>query len=315
MKITDSANDAGGRVCGREVEIGYAGRMTPDAPPFSLDLPEGEAGTLVFASPHSGADLPADMAAAAGLSEASLRSAEDVGVDRLVASGPGQGAPLIAGRFSRSYVDLNRAPEELDPALIEGCEGGAVSAKTAAGFGVIPRKTGDGVALYDRRLTLAEAEARLARAHGPYHAALGELMAAAHARRGLAVLIDWHSMPSRAVRGGARGSAGPDVVLGDRHGTACAPALTRKLRTLFEAAGWRVGLNQPYAGGYTTQTWGRPDDGFQAIQIELNRALYLDETTLEPGPGYGRCKAVLDGVIAALCAADDDEWRAREPGR
>jgi len=297
------------------VEIGYAGGMTPDAPPFSLDLPEGETGSIVFASPHSGADLPGDMGAAEGLSAASLRSAEDVGVDRLVASGPGRGAPLIAGRFSRSYVDLNRAPEELDPALIDGLAAAEVSAKTAAGFGVIPRKAGDGVLLYDRRLTAAEAQARLALAHTPYHVALGELMQAARARHGLAVLVDWHSMPSRAVRGGARGAAGPDVILGDRHGVACAPALTRKLRTLFEAAGWRVGLNQPYAGGYTTQTWGRPDEGYQAIQIELNRALYLDETTLEPGPGYGRCKAVLDRVIADLCAADDGEWRAPEPGR
>ncbi|QTC90510.1 N-formylglutamate amidohydrolase [Brevundimonas goettingensis] len=289
--------------------------MTPDALPFSLSLPEGERGPFVFASPHSGAGVPEDMGAAAGLSEASLRSAEDVGVDRLVASGPRRGAPLIAGRFSRSWVDLNRAPEELDPALIEGLEAGEVSAKTAAGFGVIPRKAGDGVALYDRRLMLAEARARLALAHTPYHAALGELMRAAHARHGLAVLVDWHSMPSRAVRGGARGAAGPDVILGDRHGTACASGLTRKLRTLFEAAGWRVGLNQPYAGGYTTQIWGRPDEGYQAIQIELNRALYLDETTLEPGPGYGRCKAVLDGVIAALCAADDGAWRASERGQ
>jgi len=289
--------------------------MTPDDPPFTLSLPDGDAGPFVFASPHSGADLPGDMGAAAGLSQASLRSAEDVGVDRLVASGPGRGAPLIAGRFSRSWVDLNRHPDELDPALIDGLQTVEVSAKTAAGFGVIPRRAGDGVPLYDRRMALAEAQARLALAHTPYHAALGELMAAAHGRHGLAVLVDWHSMPSRAVRGGARGAAGPDVILGDRHGMACASGLTRKLRTLFEAAGWRVGLNQPYAGGYTTQTWGRPDDGFQAIQIELNRALYLDEATLEPGPGYGRCKAVLDGVIAGLCAADDGGWRASEPGR
>jgi len=284
--------------------------MTPDAAPFSLSLPEGEAGPLVFASPHSGAGIPQDMAAAAGLAEASLRSAEDVGVDRLVASGPRRGAPLIAGAFSRSYVDLNRAPEELDPALIEGCEAVQASAKTAAGFGVIPRKAGDGAALYDRRLTLEEARARLAKAHGPYHAALGELMRAARARHGLAVLIDWHSMPSRAVRGGARGAPGPDVVLGDRHGMACEAGLTRRLRTLFEAAGWRVGLNQPYAGGYTTQTWGRPDEGYQAIQIELNRALYLDETTLEPGPGYGRCQAVLERIIAGLCDGGADGWRA-----
>ena len=277
-----------------------------DARPFTLSLPDGARGPFVFASPHSGAGVPDDMGAAEGLAEASLRSAEDVGMDQLVASGPGKGAPLIAGRFSRSYVDLNRSPDELDPALIDGVAGGDVSAKTAAGFGVIPRRAGDGVALYDRRLALAEAQARLERAHGPYHAAVGALMAQARQAHGRAVLVDWHSMPSRAVRGSVRGAAGPDVILGDRHGTACDPRLTRRLRGLFEAAGWRVGLNQPYAGGYTTQTWGRPDEGWQAIQIELNRALYLDETTLLPGPGHDRCRAVLERVIARLCADDGD---------
>ena len=281
--------------------------MTPDDRPFTVSLPVGVAGPFVFASPHSGAGVPEDMGAAQGLAEASLRSAEDVGVDRLVASGPLRGAPLIAGRFSRSYVDLNRSPDELDPALIDDVASGEVSAKTAAGFGVIPRRAGDGVALYDRRLALAEAHGRLEHAHGPYHAAVAELMAAARAAHGRAVLVDWHSMPSRAVRGSVRGAAGPDVILGDRHGTACDARLTRRLRGLFEAAGWRVGLNLPYAGGYTTQTWGRPDEGYQAIQIELNRALYLDETTLEPGPGHDRCKAVLERVIASLCADDGGE--------
>ena len=307
MKITGWAKGSPGRVCGPHTEIGYAGRMTPDDRPFTLTLPVGVAGPFVFASPHSGAELPKDMRAAAGLAEASLRSAEDVGVDRLTASGPLRGAPLIAGRFSRSYVDLNRAPDELDPALIDGLEAGDVSAKTAAGFGVIPRRAGDGEALYDRRLALAEAQVRVERAHGPYHAAVAGLMHSAREAHGRAVLVDWHSMPSRAVRGSVRGAAGPDVILGDRHGTACDARLTRLLRGLFEAAGWRVGLNLPYAGGYTTQTWGRPHEGYQAIQVELNRALYLDETTLEPGPGYDRCRAVLERVIASLCADDGGE--------
>ena len=307
MKITGRARCSRGRVCGPNTEIGYAGRMTPDDRPFTLSLPERARGPFVFASPHSGAGVPDDMGAAAGLAAVSLRSAEDVAVDRLVASGPGRGAPLIAGRFSRSYVDLNRSPDELDPALIDGVAAGEVSAKTAAGFGVIARRAGDGAALYDRRLGLAEAQARLALAHAPYHAAIGELMARAREMHGRAVLVDWHSMPSRAVRGAVRGAAGPDVILGDRHGTACEAGLTRRLRGLFEAAGWRVGLNLPYAGGYTTQTWGRPDEGYHAIQIELNRALYLDERTLLPGPGHDRCRAVLERVITSLCGGGDGE--------
>lgn len=258
----------------------------------------GRATPLVFASPHSGVVYPEDMGAAAGLSQASLRSAEDSAVDRLLAASGAAGAVLIAGRIGRAYVDLNRAPDELDAALIADCpEGPPPGLKTLAGYGVIPRLAGDGTPLYERRLTLEEARGRIARVHTPYHAALGELMQAAHDRHGRAVLIDWHSMPSRAT-----GPNGPDVVLGDRHGTACATGLTRRLKALFEALGWRVALNRPYAGGYATQVWGRPGEGLEAVQIELNRRLYWDETAGGPSIGWGRCQSGLSRVIAALGA-------------
>lgn len=271
-----------------------------DAPgSFILTPALGEGGRTVFASPHSGDHRPSDMDPVAGLPPAVLRSAEDVDVDRLTASGPSHGAPLIAGRVSRAYVDLNRSPGELDPALIDGCPAGEVTPKVAAGFGVIPRRAGDGTVLYARRLTLAEAEGRLARVHAPYHAALTGLMHAARARHGTALLVDWHSMPSRAAPV-ARSGRGVDVILGDRHGAACRGAVTRRVRALFEAQGWRVGLNTPYSGGYSTQIWGRPDDGFQAIQVELNRALYLDEQTLLPLPDHDRFARALDRVIAAI---------------
>ena len=255
-------------------------------------------GRFVFASPHSGDLYPADMKAAPRLSEASLRSAEDALVDRLIAPGTDGGAGLLLGRIGRAYVDLNRDPEDLDPALIEGLEGRTPSPRAAAGYGVLPRLTGDGRPLYDRRLDLGEARARLAAVHAPYHAALGRLMQEAKSRFGEAVLVDWHSMPSRAA-GGARG---PDVVLGDRHGSSCAAALTRRLRRSFESIGWRVALNQPYSGGWTTQTWGRPEAGFHAVQVELNRALYLDEATGRTGPGWSRCAAGVARAIAELLA-------------
>lgn len=283
--------------------------------PFDLTAATGRPGPFVFASPHSGALRPADLNPSPQLSEASLRSAEDVLVDRLIACGPEHGAPVIAGRISRAYVDLNRDPGELDPALIEGLgqrsgqgpDGGEVSAKTAAGFGVIPRRCGDGQALHDHRITLAQATARLEAVHAPYHAALTGLMTQARTRHGAAVLIDWHSMPSRAAGGRPAGVAGRavrgvDVVLGDRYGSSCDARLTRRLRALFEGLGWRVGLNQPYAGGYSTQTWGRPGEGFHAVQIELNRALYLNEATLEPSADFNRCRTAIQRVIAAVCA-------------
>lgn len=250
---------------------------------------------LVFASPHSGSVYPPDLRSAA-LPVTALRSAEDALVDRLVASGPQHGATLLAGRIARTYLDLNRRADEWDPLLIEDCPPGPVSTRAQAGYGVVPRLTGDGHRLYDRRLPQAEALDRVARVHRPYHRALAELMQGAQARHGVAVLIDWHSMPSRATGG----DGGADIVLGDRHGTSCPARLTRRLRALFEGLGWRVALNRPYAGGYATQTWGRPPEGFWAIQVELNRALYLDEATLEPGLGWSRCSKGLERVITAL---------------
>ena len=256
-------------------------------------------GPFVFASPHSGTVYPLEMSADPGLPEASLRSAEDALVDRLIKPGVDLGATVLMARQGRAWVDLNRDPTDLDPMLITGVAEGAASARTAAGYGVIPRLTGDGQALYDRRLTLEEARDRIARTHTPYHVALAEGMQAAHARHGEAMLVDWHSMPARATQGSG-GARGPDVVLGDRHGSSCAADLTRRLRRAFEALGWRVALNQPYAGGWTTQKWGRPSEGFHAVQIELNRALYFDEAARSPGPGWSRTEKGVAQVIADL---------------
>jgi len=275
-----------------------AGAGWSDDDAFVVLLPQTP-GRFVFASPHSGTVYPPGMGADPALPEASLRSAEDALVDRLIAPGVDLGATVVLGRLGRAWVDLNRDPADLDPVLIEGAADASISARTAAGYGVIPRLTGDGRALYDRRLTLAEAKERIARTHAPYHAALAEGMRTARDRHGEAVLVDWHSMPARATQG-AGGARGPDVVLGDRHGSSCSAELTRRLRRAFEALGWRVALNQPYAGGWTTQRWGRPSEGFHAVQIELNRALYFDEAARAPGPGWSRTEKGVARVIADL---------------
>jgi N-formylglutamate amidohydrolase len=271
------------------------------SPPFEIVEPPRWRAPIIFNSPHSGTVYPTEMGGDPDLPEASLRSAEDALVDRLIASGVDHGATVVLARLGRAWLDLNRDPADLDPALIEGVGDGTVSARTAAGYGVIPRLTGDGRALYDRRLTLDEARDRIARTHRPWHRALAEGMEAARARHGEAVLVDWHSMPARATEG-VGGARGPDVVLGDRHGSSCSAGLTRRLRRSFEALGWRVALNQPYAGGWTTQIWGRPSEGFHAIQIELNRALYFDETVRAPGPGWSRTEKGVARVIAGLLA-------------
>lgn len=313
MKITDRASgEAVDGACFPDSETGYGSGMglggetqydkEAYAAPYVITF-AARPGRFVFASPHSGTIYPSDMSASPHLDETGLRSAEDALIDRLIAPGPGQGATVIAATVGRAYLDLNRDPEELDPALIDGVAAGAATLRTSAGYGVVPRLSGDGRPLYDRRLSRAEADARIARVHRPYHEVLSQQMQSTQAREGSAVLIDWHSMPSRVTRT-APGVRGVDVVLGDRHGTACDPALTRRLKALFESLGWRVALNHPYAGGWTTQVWGRPAEGLHAIQIELNRALYLDEATRLPGPGWSRCEKGVARVITALLSED-----------
>ena len=265
---------------------------------FDIRAPAA-AGPFVFASPHSGRGLPSDMRPAAGLDERVLRSAEDVAVDELLVAATTHGVPLICALISRAYVDLNRAATDLDPILspdVPSPPPGPGAVRVASGYGVVPRRTGDGRDLYDRPVLRAEVQARLHAVHQPYHQALGELMHGAHAAHGRAILIDWHSMPSMAT------GRGPDVVLGDRHGSACEARLTRRLKAVFEQAGWTVAQNRPYAGGYTTQTWGRPGAGFHALQIELSRSLYLDEAALTPSAGFNRCKGVVTQAMAALIA-------------
>ncbi|WP_292051609.1 MULTISPECIES: N-formylglutamate amidohydrolase [unclassified Brevundimonas] len=265
--------------------------------PFELVRATGGAPTsLVFCSPHSGTFYPDDMGACVG--HARLRSVEDAAVDRLIACGADHGASLLLARFGRAYVDLNRAESDLDPSLIADCPIKRPGPKTVAGYGVLHRNSSDGQALYDRRLTMAEVETRLARVHRPYHRQLSDLMHSARLQTGRAILIDWHSMPERAT-----GPHGPDIVLGDRHGSSCAALWTRTLRMLFEQQGWRVGLNRPYAGGYATQLWGQPEEDFHAVQIEVNRRLYWDEAAHTPGEGWKRTQSALKRVIAEFCDA------------
>jgi N-formylglutamate amidohydrolase len=281
--------------------VGHEGGMTRssatrDARGHRVILPPaGIAATpWVFASPHSGDQRPDDMRPAPRLGRRSLRSAEDALVDRLIGDAAGRGAAVLLGEVSRTYVDLNRAPDELDPLLGDTPVVGGVSPRAAAGYGIVPRLTGDGRPVYARRLDPGETEARVARFHTPYHAALTGLMQAARTRHGRAILVDWHSMPP------PRGQNRPRVVIGDRHGEACPPGLSGRLKTLFEAQGWETALNDPYAGGWSTQVWGRPAEGWLAVQIELDRSLYLDPASLGPGPGYDDSRARIARVIAAL---------------
>jgi N-formylglutamate amidohydrolase len=278
-------------------------------PPLAVFRPDGAlASPLIFASPHSGRLYPVDMMDASVLDADAIRSSEDALVDQLVAGAPDQGAALLTATYARAYMDVNREPYELDPGMFEDelpAFARGRSARVAAGLGSIARIVAEGQEIYGRKLTFAEAKRRIERVHRPYHAALDKLLREAKAKFGLAVLVDWHSMPSAAARtltqSGDSASGGIcDLVLGDRFGASCSPAMTGVVEGELEAMGYRVTRNAPYAGGYTTEFYGRPGAGIHALQIEINRALYLDEATLEPLEGFARLKTDLEQVIGAL---------------
>jgi N-formylglutamate amidohydrolase len=284
--------------------------MAPDA--FVVRRPDGAGKTatpLVFASPHSGRLYPDDMMAAAALDAQSIRGSEDAFVDDLIAGAPALGVATISACYARAYIDLNREPFELDPGMFadELPEfARARTARVAAGLGAIARIVSDGQEIYSRKLTFAEARQRIEGAHQPYHAALERLLNEAHARFGFAILVDWHSMPAAAAKSGGRETA-CDMVLGDRFGAACAGVLPARVEAELEALGYRVARNTPYAGGYTTEHYGRPIRRTHALQIEINRALYLDEDALTPTAGFDRLKAHVDRLTQTLVAAD---WSA-----
>jgi N-formylglutamate amidohydrolase len=261
---------------------------------------------LVFASPHSGRLYPADMMAAAALDAQSIRRSEDAFVDDLIARAPELGVATISARYARAYIDLNREAFELDPAMFadELPEfARARTARVAAGLGAIARVVSEGQEIYARKLTFAEARQRIDFAHRPYHDTLARLLAEAHAAHGFAILVDWHSMPAAAAKTGHRDRA-CDMVLGDRFGAACAGLLPARAERELEGLGYRVARNTPYAGGYTTEHYGRPSRRIHALQIEINRALYLDEARLTPTAGFERLKTDLEALTAALARAD-----------
>jgi N-formylglutamate amidohydrolase len=283
-----------------------------DETAYSIDPPTADAPStpLVFASPHSGSIYPPAMIEALRLSTDQLRNSEDSLVDALIASAPALGATVIRARYARAFVDLNRAPFELDPSMFEDelpDFARARTARVAAGLGTIARVAGGGREIYRRKLTFAEAKGRIDTVHRPYHDALTRLLAQARAGHGLAVLVDWHSMPSEAAHGPTRnGRKGPqsDIVLGDRFGAACAPALSAMAEQAFTQMGYRCARNAPYAGGFTTEHYGRPGRRTHALQIEINRALYLDETSRLRTAGFAQLSRDIAAFTARIAAFD-----------
>ncbi len=272
--------------------------LIPD-PPLAVARPARQTVPLLFASPHSGRDYPAPFLAAARLDPLGLRRSEDSFVDLLFADAPAHGAPLLSARFPRAYCDANREAWELDPAMFEDPLPPFVntsSPRVGAGLGTIPRLVASGEPIYRGKLRFAEAEARVRDCWQPYHDTLSALIEATLALFGACLLIDCHSMPSGLA-------SGPDVVLGDAHGSACAPAITRFVEQALRAEGYVVRRNDPYSGGFVTRHYGQPRRLVHVLQLELARGLYMDEARIEKLPRFDRLRGEVSALIARLAAA------------
>ncbi|WP_136644823.1 N-formylglutamate amidohydrolase [Tabrizicola sp. YIM 78059] len=268
---------------------------------YVLQRPARAVGPVIFASPHSGRDYPAAFLARAVLDRQAIRSSEDAFVDLLFESAPALGAPLLAARAPRAFIDLNRAADELDPAVIEGIARAPHNPRVTSGLGVIPRVVAGGRPIYSGKLGLAEAEARIARFWHPYHQALAALVEETRATFGQAVLIDCHSMPHEAIEAHSRpGQSRPEVVLGDRYGVAAGREVVDRIEAAFAGAGLRVGRNAPFAGAYIAQAYGRPMRGVHVVQVEIDRALYMNEARIEPLPGFDAFRSLIEGVVAEI---------------
>jgi len=248
---------------------------------YTLMRPAERTTSVVFASPHSGRAYPASLRKRTALTEKQIRSSEDAYVDRLFASAPDQGAPFLTASLPRAYLDLNRGPDELDPALIEGVRRTVHNPRVASGLGVIPRVVANGRAIYRGKIPLAEAHRRITASWRPYHDQLQTLLDESLNRFQEAILIDCHSMPHEALENvGPPGSPRPHIVLGDRFGASAAQDVIAAVEAAFSAAGFRVARNMPFAGAFITQHYGRPSRRQHAVQVEIDRALYMDEATL-----------------------------------
>lgn len=270
--------------------------------PFEFKSPEREAVPLLFNSPHSGRFYPQEFLAASRLDDHAIRQSEDMFVDELLADAPHIGVAVMSAHYPRAYVDLNRAPYELEQNLFAEPLPPHIdrhSARAAAGLGTVPRLVAENTPIYDKKLDFAEAERRIETIYHPFHRRLADEMTRMHSLHGYAVLIDTHSMPSQATRLSADDPQ-VDFVIGDRHGRSCAPQLSDWIAAFLDARGWRVNRNKPYAGGFITSRYGKPGEGHHAVQIEINRALYMDESGYEKHAGFQELQTQLSDMTREL---------------
>jgi N-formylglutamate deformylase len=279
-------------------------------PPFEVLEPAQWRGPVIFNSPHSGCVYPHAFLAASRLDIATLRRSEDCFVDELALGVVARGYPLMRAHFPRCYVDVNREPYELDPRMFEGrlpSFANTRSMRVAGGLGTVARVVGDAQEIYGGRLPVGDAIRRIENLYKPYHRALRRLFTRVHRDFGAAVLIDCHSMPSAPGTKDERPRS--DVVLGDRYGTSCVAAVAEMAEQILRGQGYSVSRNKPYAGGFITEHYGNPVVGLHAVQLELNRALYMDERRFERASSFAKLAADLEALAESLAAIPLEELR------
>ncbi len=272
--------------------------MEANFPPVII-TPAVFATPVIISLPHSGSHYPERLLQLSRLSAHSLRRSEDAFLVELLNFAGALGIATVMTPFARAYVDVNRAPAELDPLLVGApLPPGGLSDRAAAGLGVVPRSVGCGVDIYAGTLDAREVEQRISSVHHPYHDALAALILATRRQHGFAVVLDFHSMPS----GKWYGKPLANIVLGDCHGRACGGALTEFLEQACKAQRFKVARNAPYAGGYSTASHGAPLLAVHMVQIEIDRSLYMDEARIVPHAGFALLHAALMQVLSALMA-------------
>lgn len=283
-------------------------------PPFEILSPEVWTAPVVFNSPHSGTVFPPHFLRLSRLGLPALRKSEDCYVDELFGCCVELGAPLLRALVPRSYIDLNREPYELDPRMFAGELPGFVNAgspRVAGGLGTIPRIVAEGEEIYRGRIDFAEARQRVEQIYMPYHRTLTALVNEVVDKVGAALLVDCHSMPASATTHVAHVAGRVDVVLGDRHGAACSEGITTMIEELLHGHGLNVLRNKPYAGGFITQSQGAPNRGRHALQIEINRGLYMNEATLAKTANFQALRLTLKRVFSAALADISQRFQPR----
>jgi N-formylglutamate deformylase len=279
-------------------------------PPFEITEPAACRGPVLFNSPHSGSAYPRDFLSLSRLDIATLRRSEDSFVDALVSGVVRQGYPLMRAHFPRCFVDVNREPYELDPRMFDGrlpSFANTRSMRVAGGLGTVARVVGDAQEIYDQRIPVDDALARIETLYKPYHRALRRLFTRLHRDFGAAILVDCHSMPSSAGHRDERPR--PEFVLGDRYGTSCVGVVAETVEQTLRAMGYTLSRNKPYAGGFITEHYGNPAAGLHAIQLEINRALYMDERRYERTAGFDRLAADMETLAKRLGEIPLEELR------